>query len=674
MNSKIVLFILFLISISLKSFSQEVKFGKVSRKELEEIFYENDTSANAVVLYKKRKTYFTYDSARGWSVVTEVHEKVKLYNSDGFEHATKKFRLYYNSGSKKNVKIKALTYNLEGKKIIKTKLDKDAIYDEEISKHWTGKSFTMPNLKDGCIVEWIYTIYSPNDIYINDVICQYTIPIKQLEVSVQIPEYFEFKYLPSRYYPLNVIQSRGEKTYAITTKERGEVSEYILNSSIKRTDISVIENKYTTRKKNIPALIDEPYVNNINNYRAKLKFEFTAYRPKNGTPKFFNTNWKDVTKTIYENPKFGNELTKKSHFLNDLESITTGLTQPNDKIIAIFQFVKSKIQWNGIYSKYTSPNGIKKAYKDGVGNVADINLTLISMLNVAGIETNPILVSTRSHGIPLFPTKDGFNYVIAGVEIKDKVILLDATEKYSTPNVLPLRDLNWEGRLVRENGSSTTINLYPKKYNTKSIKLSTKLNAEGTISGMLITTFSNLNALEYRESYNSISESDLASKFESQYNDIEIEKIRLNNKTNIYKPIVEMIKFTGENQVDLIGNKMYISPLLFLKITENPFKLKERLFPIDYGTPWKNEINASIQIPEGYSIESIPDDFSLKLRDNYGNYNLSFHVDGKKILIKSKTKINSPILGANYYTNLKEFYQQVIDEQSKKIILVQGEI
>jgi len=210
-------------------------------------------------------------------------------------------------------------------------------------------------------------------------------------------------------------------------------------------------------------------VNNINNYRAKINFEIAAYRPRNGIPKFYNTTWKDVTKTIYENSNFGVQLNKKSHFKDDLENITNGVTSQIEKLNTIYNFVKSKIKWNEVYSIYTSNEGIKNAYRESVGNVAEINLTLVAMLREAGLAASPILVSTRSHGIPLFPTKEGYNYVIAGIEAQNEVILLDATEKYSSPNVLPLRDLNWEGRLIRENGSSIAINLYPKNYNSEKV-------------------------------------------------------------------------------------------------------------------------------------------------------------------------------------------------------------
>jgi hypothetical protein len=60
----------------------------------------------------------------------------------------------------------------------------------------------------------------------------------------------------------------------------------------------------------------------------------------------------------------------------------------------------------------------------------------------------------------MFPNRTAFNYVIAAVE-NGGIIHLDASDIYSTPNVLPLQTLNWFGRLIRKDGSSVEIDLMP---------------------------------------------------------------------------------------------------------------------------------------------------------------------------------------------------------------------
>lgn len=55
---------------------------------------------------------------------------------------------------------------------------------------------------------------------------------------------------------------------------------------------------------------------------------------------------------------------------------------------------------------------------------------LTAMLRYSGLTANPVLVSTRSNGIALFPNRTAFNYVIAAVETPNGYILLDASENF----------------------------------------------------------------------------------------------------------------------------------------------------------------------------------------------------------------------------------------------------
>ena len=98
------------------------------------------------------------------------------------------------------------------------------------------------------------------------------------------------------------------------------------------------------------------------------------------------------------------------------------LTNPNPvKVKNSINFTANGV---AVETKYEIYDAYGNIVKKGVGNSGDINLNLINMLNYAGLIANPILVSTKSHGIPLFPTLEGFNYVIAGVELNGSLYLL----------------------------------------------------------------------------------------------------------------------------------------------------------------------------------------------------------------------------------------------------------
>ena len=58
-------------------FTQNFKFGKVSKEELSEKFYPLDSTADAAYLYKYRNTYYKYKQGIGYMIITEVHETGK---------------------------------------------------------------------------------------------------------------------------------------------------------------------------------------------------------------------------------------------------------------------------------------------------------------------------------------------------------------------------------------------------------------------------------------------------------------------------------------------------------------------------------------------------------------------------------------------------------------------
>ena len=667
-NSILLVFILSQFSF----FAQDYKFGKVSKAELEERFYPLDSTADAAYLYKYRRTYFEYmQDEGGFKVITDYHMRIKIYSKDGFEKATQYFEYYKpDSGNKERISsLKANTFYLENGKVKKKKISKDAIFDEKRSKYRSVKKITMPNVIEGCILEIKYSLISPYG-SIDDLRFQYDIPVKKLDYKIEVPEYYTFNKRFKGYYFITPNKSEINSKITLRFKNRDRrVGALVTTGYSKETvDYKNKIEKYIAN--NIPALKDnEPFVSSIHNYRGGVKYELTATRFPNTAPKVFSSTWKDIVKRVYNSPNFGSELNKTSYFKDDLTKVLNGTTNDNEKIMAIFNHVKSKVKWNDYKGKYTD-KGVKKAYKEGVGNVADINLMLTSMLRVANLNAKPVLVSTRANGVPLFPTLDGFNYVIAMVEFTDgSYVLLDATEKYSSPNILPFRVLNWNGRKVEKDGTSSWVKLTSSKHALEDNYLSVKISDEGLVEGVLRSIYSNLKALNYRKNKNHLKEDILREQLEEKHT-IEIDEFKLLNKNKLLKTVVERIKFSSEDLVEEINGKLYIEPLLFFVNSTNPFKLEDRKFPVDFATPWKDVHRVSIQIPEGYKIEILPKNIAIRMLEDLGVFKFQTSQKGNKINTVCILQFNSAIIAPQYYAVLKGFYAKVVEKQSEKIVLV----
>lgn len=661
--------IIFSLLFSIGTFSQDFRYGKISEDDFKSYATPVNPSDNATVIYKKQNIRFDYLERMGFVQINEIHERIIIHNKEGFDWATKKIGLYNrSSANSENLQsLKGYTYTLENGKVEKEKLRSDGMFEEIANKYWKNKSFTMPNVKEGCIIEYSYEVMSPYS-QIDDIDIQYTIPVLHYELKITTPEYFVYNRLlnPKAAYNPDLKESSKNNSITFNNKERTGFS--MSKTTFSQSTVQYKDNIISINATNIPALKQEPFVDNLDNYRAKLIMELTATKFPNEPVKAFSSTWENVTKTIYEDDDFGGQLKKTGYFENDLKAILGDESDDIAKVILIHDFVKSKMKWNGYYG-YASENGVRKAYKDGVGNVGDINLMLISMLRQAGLAANPILISTKNNGIPLLPTRTGFNYVIAGVVANNTAILLDATQKYSTPNVLPIISINWLGRVIRNDESSDWVELTPTVPSKEVISLNIKLNPDLSASGKVRNQFTDYQAFRLRDRYQNYSNEQIVETLEKDKGELEISNLEIENMTDVSRPMLQSYEYSLENAMEEIGGKLYFSPLLFLAPKVNPFKEDKRNYPIDFVYPIADKYMISIMLPEGYTVETLPESAKFEYNGTEGGFTYMSQQNGSMLQISITFDLKKTMIFASEYEHFKRFYQFMIEKQTEKVVL-----
>ncbi|REG96323.1 DUF3857 domain-containing protein [Flavobacterium aquicola] len=648
--------------------AQEFKLGKVSIAELEQKVHPKDSSAVAAILFKKGECRFEFSQNEGFKVVTDVSMRIKIYKKDGYDWANQSVRFSSGSNSfnEKVVFTDAVTYNLVGRNIEKTKLKSEGEFIEKVNKYSNRKKITLPNIKEGSVVEFRYVIHTDNIGMLREFDFQTDIPVDYAEYKTLIPEYYTYNTKLKGFISPKIVVEKSTQSLILTSKER--TGTHVSSTSFSTDKIDYMETRTTYAIHDMPAMKEEAFVSNIDNYTTSLEQELSMTKYPNEPIKPYSTDWNSVVKTIYEYEDFGPELNKTGYFENDLKSILAGLTTQDEIIITILNYVKSTVKWSEDYG-YFCDKGVKTAYKEKIGNVADINLMLTAMLRNAGLKANPVLVSTRSNGISIFPNRTAFNYVIAAVESPEGLILLDATSKYSSPNVLPFRDLNWSGRLIRKDGSSEDVDLMPKTASNDSVTMMYTVDATGKIAGKLRRQRTDHNAMFFRSEIANLKEEEYLEKLENENQKIEIADYSRTNEKDVKLPIMETCSFTGTDLCEVIGEKIYINPLLFFTKEHNPFKQETREYPVDYGFPFVEKYNVNIDIPNGYVVETMPKSAQMNMEDNIGGFKFIVNSSGNKIQLMISHQINTPIVSSEYYSMLKDYYQGMITKQTEKIVL-----
>ena len=643
-----------------KSNAQKYELGKVTVAQLQEKVHPKDTSASAAIIFKKGRTFFTYNNTNGFSANHVYEFKIKIYKKEGLAWADQKVKFYigYEKLNEDRLEFsQAITYNLENGAIVKTKLDNQGTFKKKINKYWNEKTITLPNVKVGSIIEYKYILKTENIVKLPDFEFQYEIPVDYFEYKTEIPEFYVYKTILVGKTPIT-------SDAKITAGSQSFEDEHNQTS---RLSYQQITSTHTGR--DITALRLEPYVNNIENYKGSIQYELERIRYPDQPVKDYALTWEGVASTIFKDEDFGKELNQSDFLLEDVRKLLGNVESLKERLDIIFKFVQNKMNWNEENGYYTD-KGVVKAYKEQTGNAAEINFILIDMLKVAGVEVNPVLVSTVENGIPVYPTRTGFNYVIAAAEIDGKEILLDATHKFTSPNILPLNLLNWKGRLIKKDGTSKEIDLYPALVSKEFSNTIAKLDASGKIEGKVRVQRTDYDAYSFRVQNADKNQESYLEKYEEQLGDLKILDYAIENKkTNLSNPIIETFSFSSDNQSEIIGGKIFISPLLFFTRTKNPFTQEIRQMGIYFGYPSQEKFNLNLDIPEGYSVESMPKPIRISTEDKAITYTFNISNEGNKIQISCIKEINNSIFAADEYTGLKDVFQKILASQNEKIVL-----
>ena len=619
--------------------SKSTKLGNVSLNELSLTTYAKDTTANAVVLYEHANYYI--DTDKEYNNTTDFYYKIKIIKKDGANKATVKIPFF---GKETVYKIKGITYNLSGEgNIVKTDLTKKEIFTKDLNNRWKEISFTLPNIKAGSVIEYVYSVTTPYS-KIDDWYFQSDIPKIRSDFTASILGNWKYNTRLVGFLKLNR-DNPSVKKRCVFMPGTGDGNCLILDYGMD----------------NVPAFHDEDFMLSKENFIAKLTFDLESFAsPSRGLQKYTKT-WKDADKNL-KNDFLDNQSSKAKYFKKQLTPDMLEIKDNLDRAKKVFEFIQKHYTWNDKYWPSKKVR-VKDAFEKKTGNIFDINLALYNSLQAINIESYLVLTSTRDKQIPtkLHPVVNDFNYLIVKVVIANKTYFLDATNKYLPFGLVQNQSLNGEGRVMDfENGSYwEPIALNKKTYRTRRAKLN--LSNHGELSGELSISSNGYFAVNDREKISNKSKNSFIEDFESTHSNIEVEEFSYENLGKKNEPLKQLFKINFEEL--LTNNVLRINPFLITQYKKNPFKLEYREYPVDYGFARSDSYILSLVIPQTYIITKLPENKSVSLPNKGGRFILSFKQQQNTLTVYSKVTINKKKYSSNEYYYLKEFYNQIIKAQ-----------
>lgn len=621
----------------------------VTRNDLETNIFKKDTTANALVIYEYGNSYI---DKKTFNLNFEFKRKLKIINREGFDKATVEIYLYNNKRNKESIDdIYAETHNLVNNKVERSVLDKSQIFTERYNDNYTLVKFTMPNIKEGSVITYSYKTESPFVYKYQPWEFQDEIPKLHSEYHTSIPAIYEYNIKLVGQLPLHTNDTK--KKYRCIEGGNGAFAD-------------CFEAVYIM--KNIPAFIDEDYMTSRDNYLSRIEYELKIIRRFDGTVENITKTWDTTDKELKIDDNIGRQLKKNVSSNVDIDASITTESNDLERAKGIYKYVQNTFTWNdrlGIYNE----SSVKDLTREKSGNVAEINILLHNLLNEYNIEVFPVLMSTRNNGFPtkIYPVISDFNYVIVQAIIDNKTYLLDATDEFLDFGELPYRCLNQYGRKLDFKKGSEWIDIKPNKASTIVYKVELSVRDDEMLEGSLHSTSSGYHALPLKKAYfrNKL---EYINYFNEKNPNLEVldHSTETNEKSNY--SFIE--NFEVEYTPETVGNNIYINPFVYSFFKENPFKLQERTYPIDFGYKDAYLYNMTLEVDETYEVIEIPESKTFNLPNNSGQVNLISKVENNQVKIYLKISFAKAIYGPEYYNYLKEFMSNVVNIQNNSLIII----
>lgn len=637
-----------------------VKFGKITPADFAPSPTMTDSTAEAEVLYDFGEVRFEYNNSDIWMEYMG-HRRVRILKKSATNRGTVEVPTYKGSGSEREYlsSVDGFTYNLNGAEVSIDKLTKEGRATERVTDKVTVEKFTMPNVREGSIIEYKYVIRTPFAAAHNPRTWtfQEDIPVRWSEYKITIPNYFYYKITMGGYLGLAVQEQKNTSVQLF----RGE------------SDAPATAYRFAVA--NAPAFRNEKYITTKSDYVSKIDFELASITIPGTAVRNYSEGWEAMDKTLLLSDWFGGQI-KRAPFLRDVAALIRS-QNPTDslaRLSAAYDYVRKSIKWDETNS-YGSTS-IKKVFEAKKGDTGDINLLLIALLRELDFEVYPVILSTRTHGrvSQEYALMKQFNYVVAQVSTNGQTILLDATDAIVKPGMLPTRCLNTTGRLIAPDNQSRFVSLDPTERDIEVMTGTFTLTDDGEAKGTMKHARGGYSGWAARTEYQQDGEANYIATARKKRPNWQVTKSEISGANKLAEPFEITHTLVMPDAYTEAADRIYLWPMLTEARTENPFKEAERRYPVDFGTAIDELYLTTFTLPEGYTVEELPKPAVLALPDKGGRFTYQVTQSGNTLQVMSRLTLRKTVYFAEEYAALRELFALVVAKHAERVVLKRGEV
>ena len=356
-----------------------------------------------------------------------------------------------------------------------------------------------------------------------------------------------------------------------------------------------------------------------------------------------------------------------------LQEMTASAKDENEKVKILYEYLQDKTRYVSIQLGIGGwqPLPAKQVDATSFGDCKALVNYMKSMLTAVNIQSEYAIIHTNKERMyPDFSTPTQANHVVLFVPMANDSVWLECTNR-DLPYAYAHSDMAGHDVLLvaGEKSKLYTVPEIPDSLHTETNAMSLKLHADASGTSLMKHTYTNhktedfLRFVLYKPENEKIN--DLAENL--SVNKAKISNIHTGFQKQANPEVTITYDMQAEKYANQTGSRMFVSLNPFRNSWSRNFSASSRKLPIHIRAVAHRTDTISIELPEGYVVETMPQ--PILLDSEFGRFTSSVESVNNRLIIVQRIRIHKGRYAAEQYQEMKNFFQKIDASLSGRVVL-----
>ena len=640
------LFAFFVLTLTLTTPLWSVSFQPVVPEELKMTSEPKAPGVPAIILFREVDR-----DDRGNTAHEDVYFRIKILTDEGRKYGDIEIPFFKDQG--KIVNVHARTIRPDGSIVDFT----GKAFDKSIVKarglKYLAKTFTMPDVQVGSILEYYYTEdLAENLVFDSRWILSNELFTKKAKFTLHPYERFNLRWTWNR--------------LPAGTAQPSQASNSVV--SLEASDIAGFQT--------------EDYMPPENELKSRVDFIYSEDFPEKDADKY----WKKLGKK--RNDQLESFVGKHKTMEQAVASIVSPSDSPEVKLQKIYDRVQKirntsyeqeKTEEEQKRIKEKDPDNADDLWKKQYGNGRDITWLFLALARAAGFEASGIWVADRRNYFFYPQIMDGsrLDANVVVVKLNGKDAYFDPGAEFVPFGMLPWVETGTRGlKLDRDGGTWVDTPVPESRESSITRKAELKLNSDtGELEGTLAVTYTGLEASQRRLDERFADDAEHKKVLEDEVKEAvpigcEVELTKQPDWKDSASPFTAEYTLKVPGWISAAGRRALLPVGLFSAPEKHLFDHTDRVHPIYFQFPFQRSDDITIDLPLGWQISSVPE--PRKFDAKAITYNLTAKNEKGALHLNRELVVDLVLLPQDKYSALRQIFQVVRTADEEQVALSPG--